>query len=198
MRVAVVTVFPETLAAVTEVGVSGRAVREGILEVAAINPRDFTQDRHRSVDDRPYGGGSRHGDAAGAAASGDRARRGNSVGDAAPRDLPVAAGAAFGRPPGPGTGDLSLAWCWLPGATRASTSGCWRSRSTELSIGDFVLSGGELAALVVIDAVARLLPGVLGHVESAEQDSFADGAAGLPALHAAGGVRRARVCRRCC
>jgi tRNA (guanine37-N1)-methyltransferase len=68
----------------------------------------------------------------------------------------------------------------------------------ELSLGDYVLSGGELPAMVLLDAMIRLLPGALGHGESAVQDSFVGGLARLPALHAARGLRGARQCRRCC
>ena len=177
MRIGVVTVFPQMLDAVTDVGVSGRAVREGLLTVTAVNPRDFTQDRHRSVDDRPYGGGP------------GMVMR--------PEPLVAALTEARAHAPGPviylspqGTrfdDRRARRYAALPGmvllAGRYEGIDERVIRSCvdeELSIGDYVLSGGELAALVVIDAVARLLPGALGHADSAQEDSFADGLLDCP------------------
>jgi tRNA (guanine37-N1)-methyltransferase len=179
MKIAVVTVFPEMLDAVTTVGVSGRAVREGGLEVCAVNPRDYARDRHRSVDDRPYGGGPGMvmrpeplADALRAARerAGEGAKtyylspQGQRFDDAMAREL--------AREPG-----LVLLAGRYEGVDERLVEA---EVDVELSIGDYVLSGGELAALVVIDAVARLLPGTLGHADSAAEDSFADGLLDCP------------------
>ncbi len=179
MRVALVTVFPETLGAVRDVGVTGRAVREGRLRLEAVNPRDFTTDRHRSVDDRPYGGGPgmvMRPEPLAAAIS-----RGKEIAGA---EAPVIYLSPQGRPFNDGRA-RELA----SGAGMVLLAGRYegvderllgRAVDEELSIGDYVLSGGELAALVVVDAVARLLPGVLGHADSAEEDSFAAGLLDCP------------------
>lgn len=179
MRIAMVSVFPEMLAAVAEVGVTGRAVREGILDLSAVNPRDFTRDRHRSVDDRPYGGGPgmvmRPEPLAAAIAEARRltgghgrvlylSPQGQRFDDRRARQL-----AADG-------GFVLVAGRYEGVDERVLES----EVDEELSIGDYVLSGGELAAMVVIDAVTRLLPGVLGHEASAVEDSFADGLLDCP------------------
>ena len=179
MRIAVVTVFPEALAAVTEIGVTGRAVREGALGVASVNPREFTTDRHRSVDDRPYGGGPgmvmrpEPLDAAVRSAR-ELAGSGASVVYLSPqgRRFDDSAARRLARLPG-----LVLLAGRYEGVDERLLE---KSVDEEISIGDYVLSGGEVAALVVIDAVARLLPGVLGHEDSAQQDSFADGLLDCP------------------
>lgn len=179
MRVAVVTVFPETLHAVTGSGVSGRAVRDGGLVLSAINPRDYTRDRHRSVDDRPYGGGPgmvmrpeplAAALEAGRAFTGDGAPviylspQGRRFDDARAREMASLPGMVLLAGRYEGVDERLLA----------------AQVDEELSIGDYVLSGGELAAMVVIDAVTRLLPGTLGHAASAQEDSFADGLLDCP------------------
>jgi tRNA (guanine37-N1)-methyltransferase len=178
MHVALVSVFPEMLDALRTVGVTGRAIREGRLEVTGINPRDYTRDRHRSVDDRPYGGGP------------GMVMRPEPLAEAlqAARGVTGPAPVIFLSPQGRRFDD---AWARelaeLPALTLLA--GRYegvderlieREVDAELSIGDYVLSGGELAALVVIDAVARWLPGVLGHEASAAQDSFAGGLLDCP------------------
>ncbi len=110
--VGVVSIFPEMFRAISDYGITSRAVKQGLLTLACWNPRDYTEDRHQTVDDRPFGGG-------------------------------------------PG---MVMEW----------------------SIGDYVLSGGELPAMVLVDAVTRLLPGALGHADSAEEDSFTDGLLDCP------------------
>jgi tRNA (guanine37-N1)-methyltransferase len=179
MRVAVVTVFPEALDAVTGIGVSGRAVRDGGLVLSAINPRDYTRDRHRSVDDRPYGGGPgmvmrpeplAAALEAGRAFAGEGAPviylspQGRRFDDARAREMAALPGMVLLAGRYEGVDERLLA----------------AQVDEELSIGDYVLSGGELAAMVVIDAVTRLLPGTLGHAASAQEDSFADGLLDCP------------------
>ncbi len=174
MRIDVVTLFPEMLDAVTESGISGRAVERGLLEVAHWNPRDYTRDRHRTVDDRPYGGGP------GMVMMVEPLR---AAIRAAKRQAPQGAPVIHLSPQGrvldqAGLRELSA----LPGMVLVASryEGVDERLITaeidqEWSIGDYVLSGGELAAMVLIDGVTRLLPGALGHEDSAEQDSFTDG-----------------------
>ena len=174
MRFEVVTLFPELVRAYLEVGVVGRATARGLLQVGTVDPRAFTSDVHRTVDDRPYGGGPgmvMKPEPLAAAIRSAVAR--------VPEGSPVIALGACGRPFDQQT---AARLAKLPGAVLVA--GRYEGvdqrvldalADEELSVGDYVLSGGELPALVVVDAVARLLPGVLGHEDSAEQDSFSDG-----------------------
>lgn len=171
----IVTLFPEMFEAVTGYGVTGRACRAGQLALRFINPRDFATDKHRTVDDRPYGGGPgmlmkvaplR----AALAAAGEQRHvvylspQGRPMDQKAVQRLRQTAGLVLlcGRYEGI---DERLV------ATEIDE---------ELSLGDFVLSGGELAAMALIDAMARLQPGVLGHELSAQQDSFSEGLLDCP------------------
>jgi tRNA (guanine37-N1)-methyltransferase len=174
LRFEVVTLFPELVRAYLEVGVVGRATARGLLQVGTVDPRAFTSDVHRTVDDRPYGGGPgmvMKPEPLAAAIRGAVAR--------VPQGSLVIALGAGGRPFDQQT---AARLAKLPGAVLVA--GRYEGvdqrvldalADEELSVGDYVLSGGELPALVVLDAVARLLPGVLGHEASAEQDSFSDG-----------------------
>ncbi|MFK8042781.1 tRNA (guanosine(37)-N1)-methyltransferase TrmD [Congregibacter sp.] len=179
MRVALVTLFPEMLSLVGDLGVTGRAVRDDRLQLRAVNPRDYTTDRHRSVDDRPYGGGPGMVMRPEPLAAALEAGRGF-AGEAAPviylspqgRKFDHERARALAETPG---------MVLLAGRYEGVDERLVRSAvDEEISIGDYVLSGGELAALVVVDAVARLLPGVLGHEDSAEEDSFAQGLLDCP------------------
>ena len=178
MKVGVVTLFPEMLKSLTDFGVVGRATRQGLLQVIGYNPRDFTQDKHRTVDDRPYGGGPGMlmkvqplRDAIGQAKTelgqpkviylspqGRRLDQAGVVELAKQESLVLVAGRYEGIDERLIGTDIDEEW----------------------SLGDFVLSGGELAAMTFIDAVSRLLPGVLGHAESAQEDSFAQGLLDCP------------------
>lgn len=179
MRVAMVSLFPEMLGLVRDLGVTGRAVRDERLSLTAINPRDYTLDRHRSVDDRPYGGGPgmvmRPEPLAAALEAGrEYAGDGATVIYLSPQGQRFDHGRAKELAELPGM-------VLLAGRYEGVDERLIRSAvDEELSIGDYVLSGGELAALVVIDAVARLLPGVLGHEDSAAEDSFAQGLLDCP------------------
>ncbi len=179
MRIALVSLFPEMFAAVSEHGVSGRAIRDGLVTLSHSDPRDYTVDVHRTVDDRPYGGGPgmlmkidplRQAIQAAREQAGEGAKvvylspQGRRFNHARALELASQEGLVLvaGRYEGV---DERLIEAEV---------------DEELSIGDYVLSGGELAAMVVIDAVTRQLPGALGHEASAEEDSFADGLLDCP------------------
>ena len=179
MRIEVVTLFPEMVDTLLAFGVTGRAVERGLLKVRSWNPRAYATDKRRSVDDRPFGGGP------------------GMVMKVEPLRAAIAAarGAA-----GAGTHVIYLS----PQGKRLEQQGVQRLATREalalvagryegidervieaevdeeISIGDYVLSGGELPALVLIDALARLIPGALGDEDSAAQDSFMHGLLDYP------------------
>jgi tRNA (guanine37-N1)-methyltransferase len=180
MRFAVVTIFPEMFAALREHGISGRALREGVATLELWNPRDFTSDRHRTVDDRPYGGGPGMVMMAAPLCAAIRAARaglgaGTRVLYLSPQGRPLrqrrVEEIASARTP------LVLLAGRYEGIDERVIDA---EVDEEVSLGDFVLSGGELAAMALMDAVIRLLPGALGHELSAAQDSFADGLLDCP------------------
>lgn len=172
-RIDVITLFPDWIDSLKQLGLTGRALADGRVELHCWNPRDFAQGAHRSVDDRPYGGGP----------------------GMVMRPEPLAMAIEAAR----GDDSAARVACLTPQGRRLDQTAarelasrerlilvCGRYEGIdervmdtlideEWSIGDFVLSGGEPAAAVMIDAVVRLLPGVLGHDQSAEQDSFSDG-----------------------
>lgn len=174
MQVTVITLFPELIRSVIQIGVLGRAVERGQVQVEAVSPREFASDTRRTVDDRPFGGGP------GMVMKVEPTR---SAVRAAIADLPVGSRRIYlGADGVPLTQAKVAELAALPGMVLLA--GRYegvdeRLLSTEvdetISIGDYVLSGGELPALVLIDAVVRTLPGVLGDEESALQDSFMTG-----------------------
>jgi tRNA (guanine37-N1)-methyltransferase len=179
LRFGVVTLFPEMFDALIDFGVTGRAIREGIVEVGFWNPRDHAQDRHRSVDDRPYGGGPGMVMSAPPLVAAIREAKA-SVGSGAK--------VLYLSPQGPrltqakaevlaAAGSLVLVAGRYEGIDERVIEAVV---DEEISIGDYVLSGGELPAMVLMDAVIRLLPGALGHGESAAQDSFSEGLLDCP------------------
>ncbi len=179
MKIGVVTLFPEMIAAVTDYGVTGRAVSRGLLQVRCWNPRDYTSDRHQTVDDRPYGGGP------GMVMMAEPLR-------AAITDAKVAMGGGsrviYLSPQGRkldqrGLQELAAVESLVLVAGRyegVDERLIEQEVDEEWSIGDYVLSGGELASMVMIDGVSRLLPGVLGHELSAQEDSFVEGLLDCP------------------
>jgi tRNA (guanine37-N1)-methyltransferase len=194
VRFTVVTILPELIEPALAAGVVGRAREAGTIAVATVNPRDFTSDRHRTVDDTPYGGGPGMVmkpepllAAIGAASAGSA----DPVDPADPSDPSDPSGAP--APPAAHRILLTPAGQPLTQAKVRELAGrnhlvlvCGRYEGVdervieaaideEISIGDYVLSGGELAALVVIDAVARLVPGVLGDATSADEESHSAG-----------------------
>lgn len=179
MRVDVVTLFPEMVETLLRFGVTGRAVERGLLAVATWDPRDDTHDRHRTVDDRPYGGGP--GMVMKVQPLRDTLRRARRAAEPRGRTIYLS---PQGRPLNQnGARELAQAarLILLAGRYEGIDERLIEAEiDEEWSIGDYVLSGGELAALVLIDAVARLLPGALNDDESAEQDSFMDGLLDCP------------------
>ncbi len=175
----VVALFPEIIEPVVGTGVVGRAVDSGLIRVACRSPRDFAPDRHRTVDDRPYGGGPGMvmqyppvRDAVAAVEDGMPGGTKRIVMSAQGRLLDHSLVRELAAEPG-----LTIIAGRYEGLDERVSTGL---AATEVSIGDYVLSGGELAAAVLIDAVARQIPGVLGAQESSEQDSFFDGLLDCP------------------
>ncbi len=179
MHLGVISLFPEMFKAVTDFGVTGRAVKNGRLQVTVWNPRDFTDDKHRTVDDRPYGGGPGMVMKVApllAAISNAKTLLGKNskVIYLSPQGKPLTQVVL---------GELAQqkSLILLAGRYEGVDERLIKQQvDEEWSIGDYVLSGGELPAMVMIDGMARLLPGVLGDAESAEQDSFMDGLLDYP------------------
>ncbi|MBK1645650.1 tRNA (guanosine(37)-N1)-methyltransferase TrmD [Thiocapsa imhoffii] len=178
MRFDVITLFPALFEIVRDQGVTGRAFARGLARLHLWNPRDFTTDRHRTVDDRPYGGGP------GMVMMIEPLRDAIRAARSSAPDSRV----AYLSPQGRVLDQSGLAACaarpgWILVAGRYEGVD---ERLLELeideewSIGDYVLSGGELPAMVVMDAMIRLLPGALGHADSAAQDSHSDGLLDYP------------------
>lgn len=174
MRIDVITLFPESLEGLTGLGVTGRAIREGKVQLKTWNPRDWATDKHRTVDDRPYGGGPGMVMAVEPLTSTIQAVRAEQASGTA-----VSLMSPQGR-------RLDQAGVEELAGRQGLILVCGRYEGIderimeseideEWSIGDYVLSGGELAAAVIIDAVSRLLPGVLGDDQSAVEDSFVNG-----------------------
>lgn len=178
-RIDVLSLFPDMVMSAAAYGISGRAQERGIVELAAWNPRDYTNDRHRTVDDRPYGGGP------------GMVMKYQPLHDALVAAKQQSAGASkvvYLSPQG-----KTVTQALLAEASQLSqlilVAGRYegvderfveRHCDEEWSIGDYVISGGELAALIIIDAITRLLPGALGDEESAKQDSHVDGLLDCP------------------
>lgn len=173
MRIDVITLFPELVQQVTSFGVVGRASEKKLLQLNCWNPRDYTTDCHRSVDDRPYGGGP------------GMLMKVQPLQDAisAVRTKNNRAQLVYLSPQGKPLTQAMLARQVDEGSVILL---CGRYEGIderliqqevdrEWSIGDYVISGGELAAMVCIDAMARLITGALGHEQSAQQDSFSEG-----------------------
>jgi len=178
VRIGVVTLFPEMFQAITQHGVTGRAVKSGIVKVDFFNPRSFAHDKHKTVDDRPYGGGP------------GMLMKVQPLKDAiedAKQWVPNAK-VIYLSPQGrtltqEGVQQLAkeAEFILVAGRYEGVDERLIQSQvDEEWSIGDFVLSGGELPAMVLMDSVFRMVPGVLGKQASADEDSFADGLLDCP------------------
>jgi len=176
MRIDVITLFPDWMHGLRDLGVTGRALRDERFDLRVWNPRDFSTDTHQRVDDRPYGGGP------------GMVMQAQPLASTLAAVAPGAAKVTLLSPQGRRF-DQQLAVDMS--ARERIVLICGRYEGIDqryidahvdeaVSIGDFVLSGGELAAAVIIDAVIRQLPGVLGHADSAAQDSFSDGLLDCP------------------
>jgi len=182
MRFDVITLFPGQFAALTQEGVVARALQRGIAEIHLRSPRDYTSDPHRAVDDRPYGGGPGMVMQYGPLRAAIDAARHDSL------TAGVRSHVAYLSPQGATVDQAKVAeiaaasgWILLAGRYEGVDERLIEDCiDEEWSIGDYVLSGGELAAMVVMDAAIRLLPGVLGHADSAGQDSYAHGLLDCP------------------
>lgn len=174
MRIGVVSLFPQMFDAVTDFGVTGRAVKDGLLKLNYWNPRDFTQDKHRTVDDRPYGGGP------GMVMKVEPLQKAIQAAkqQLGPQTKVIALSPQGRKLDQQGLQELATKEAMVLVAGRYEGIDerlVEHEIDEEWSIGDYVLSGGELAAMVMVDGIARLLPGVLGDEESAQQDSFMAG-----------------------
>ncbi len=178
MRIDVVTLFPDMVRELCRYGIPRRAQEQGVFELHTWNPRDHAVDRHRTVDDRPYGGGP--GMVMQVQPVADAITAARQQGATGPlvylspqgRRLDQDAVRRFADMPG---------FMLLAGRYEGIDERLIEQQvDEEWSIGDYVLSGGEPAALVLIDAVVRLLPGALGDAQSAERDSFMDGLLDYP------------------
>ncbi len=173
MRIDVISLFPPMFEAVSQYGITSRAVKNGLLTLRVWNPRDYTEDRHRSVDDRPYGGGP------GMVMMIEPLQRAI----AAARQEQPGAKVIYLSPQGRQLDHAAVlelsqreGMILLAGRYEGIDERLLMMEvDEEWSLGDYVLSGGELAAMVLIDAVTRQLPGALGDEDSAQQDSFVDG-----------------------
>jgi tRNA (guanine37-N1)-methyltransferase len=182
MWIGVISLFPEMFDAITEYGVTGRAIRNGLIEFHKWNPRDFTHDKHRTVDDRPYGGGP------GMLMMIQPLRDAIDAAKLAAQQAGKNAKVIYLSPQGrkldqTGVSELAHHDCliFIAGRYEGIDERLIESHvDEEWSVGDYVLTGGELPAMNIIDAVARFVPGVLGHEQSAEQDSFSDGLLDCP------------------
>jgi len=178
VKVSVISLFPEMFQAITQYGVTGRAIKSGLVSMDFINPRDFTHDRHKTVDDRPYGGGP------------GMLMKVQPLKDAiaSARLLVPNAKVIYLSPQGrtltqEGVQQLAkqAEFILVAGRYEGVDERLIQSEiDEEWSIGDFVLSGGELPAMVLMDAVLRMVPGVLGKQASADEDSFSDGLLDCP------------------
>lgn len=179
MRFDVITLFPQMVLDAAQVGVVGRAIEQRRIGVQVWNPRDFTHDRHRTVDDRPYGGGP------GMVMKAEPLSEAlQAVRDSAGEPIKTICLSPQGRKlDQAGVRELAAQQNLVLVAGRyEGIDERWIEAEVdeEWSIGDYVLSGGELGALVMIDAITRTLPGVLGHADSADQDSYEDGLLDYP------------------
>jgi len=180
MNIYLITLFPELIQQAMEFGVLGRAIKQQQLKLQCFNPRDYTEDKHRTVDDRPYGGGP------GMLMKVEPLYKAIIAAKAAAED---GVKVIYLSPQGQTLNQALLVNTATSGKDLVLIAGRYEGIDEriieslvdeEWSIGDYVLSGGEFAAMVIVDGITRLLPGVLGDDESALQDSFMQGLLDYP------------------
>ena len=175
----IVTLFPEMFSAITDCGVTSRAVNEGLINLRFFNPREFAKDKHRTVDDKPYGGGPGMLMKIEPLVAAIKAAKGGLIEDANGQSVKVAYLSPQGKV-------LDHAGIEEIASRKGIILLCGRYQGIdqrvidqevdeEWSVGNFVISGGELAAMTLIDAVTRLKPGAIGDQDSVSQDSFSNG-----------------------
>ena len=180
MRFDIITIFPELFTGVLECGIIRRAVQSGLVDIRLVNLRDFTRDKHRSVDDRPYGGGEGMVFMPGPLFEAVEFCRGPEKVPGSEVVLLTPQGKTWSQ-------DLAVEFATIPHLMLI----CGRYEGVdqrvidslvdrEISIGDFILTGGEIPAMVILDSVVRLLPGALGCSESAINESFSTGLLDCP------------------
>ncbi len=178
MRFDVVSLFPEMIREQSAYGIQGRAIESGLVTLQTWNPRDYSEDRHRCVDDRPYGGGP------GMVMQVQPLRAAIQRARKAAAEAPVIylspQGERFDQDRARQLAGLERIILVAGRYEGIDERLIELEVDEELSVGDYVLSGGELPALVVMDAVTRLLPGALGDADSAQEDSFMDGLLDYP------------------
>ncbi|MCK5386458.1 MAG: tRNA (guanosine(37)-N1)-methyltransferase TrmD [Gammaproteobacteria bacterium] len=182
MHIEVVTLFPEMFSALSDHGVTGRAIQNGLVQLGTINPRDYTDDRHNTVDARPYGGGPGMVMLVEPLRAAIREAK-KALGEHGPKAKVIYLSPQGRKLDQAGLQDLAKREeiILLCGRYEGIDERLIASEvDEEWSIGDYVISGGELAAMVLIDGITRLVPGALGHEESAEQDSFMNGLLDTP------------------
>ena len=188
MRFDIITVFPELFMGVLDCGIIRRAIQSRLVDIRIVNLRDFTKDRHRSVDDRPYGGGEGMVFMPGPLFDAIEFCRGHEKGSDSQVVLMTPQGKTWSQ-------DLAAEFATIPHLMLV----CGRYEGVdqrvidslvdrEISIGDFVLTGGEIPAMVVLDSVVRLIPGASGVLGFRRQRKLFDGLIGLSAIHAARGI----------
>jgi len=180
MRFDIITIFPELFAGVLDCGIIRRALHSGLVDIRIINLRDFTKDSHRSVDDRPYGGGEGMVFMPGPLFDAIEFCRGNEKNSGCQVVLMTPQGKTWSQ-------NSAAEFATIPHLMLV----CGRYEGVdqrvidnlvdkEVSIGDFVLTGGEIPAMAVLDSVVRLIPGALGRSESAVNESFSTGILDYP------------------
>ena len=179
MLINIVTLFPEMFSAITDCGVTSRAVNEGLINLRFFNPREFAKDKHRTVDDKPYGGGPGMLMKIEPLVAAIKAAKDGLIEDANHQSVKVAYLSPQGKV-------LDQAGVEEIASRDRLVLLCGRYQGIdqrvidqevdeEWSVGDFVISGGELAAMILVDAVTRLQPGAIGDKDSVSQDSFSNG-----------------------
>ena len=173
MKINILTIFPEMFSAFRSVSIIGRAVQSGLLEIACTDIRAFSASKHKNTDDYPFGGGAGMVmmaqpimDAMASVSAGLPGARRIYLGPRG-KKLTTALARELSREAG-----LILLCGHYEGVDQRALDAC---TDEEISIGDYILTGGELAAMVLVDCVSRFIPGVLGSTESPEEESFSDG-----------------------